>query len=170
MKKLLLILLCLPLVVCASFPVLEDKTNFNNDSCDNIILKNGKEISAKVIEITPELIKYKKCSNLDGPLISIYKNEVLMLRYSNGSKEIFSLAQESPYQEKKFGWGSIVSAICAHIAVVLLILVPFQIVFVLFFSFSAILFGTSSWAKRLWGFGLAGTIVGSLITLLVLLL
>jgi hypothetical protein len=169
MKKLIyLLLLCLPMVVCASFPVLEDKTNLNNDSCDNIILKNGKEISAKVIEITPELIKYKKCSNLDGPLISIYKNEVLMLRYSNGSKEIFSPSQESPYPKKKLGWGSVVSAICAHIAAVLLILLPINSgVFVLFFAITAIFFGTSSFAKRLWGLGLAGTIVG-LITCLVL--
>jgi len=157
MKKLLLILLCLPLVVCASFPVLEDKTNLNNDSCDNIILKNGKEISAKVIEITPELIKYKKCSNLDGPLISIYKSEVLMLRYSNGSKEIFSPSQESPHPKKEYGWGSIVSVGCAQIAVLLLIIAP---EFALLFAIIAILFGISSFSKRLWGFGLAGTIVG----------
>ena len=163
MKKLLLILLCFPIVVCASFPVLENETTIYNDSCDNIILKNGEEISAKVIEILPELIKYKNCSNLDGPLISIYKNEVLMLRYSNGSKEIFSPSQEPPYPKKKLGWGSIVSIICANIAVVLLIFAP---QFALLFSILAILFGTSSFSKRLWGFGLAGTIVGLIVGLL----
>jgi len=85
MKKLLLILLCLPIVVCASFPI----TTFV-EKCDNIILKNGKEISAKVIEITLDYIKYKECTNQDGTTISIYKNEVLMLRYYDGSKEIFN--------------------------------------------------------------------------------
>jgi len=85
MKKLLLILLCLPMIGFASFPI-----NTFVEECDNIILKNGEEISAKVIEITPDYIKYKKCTNQDGPTISIYKHEVLMLIYYDGSKEIFN--------------------------------------------------------------------------------
>ena len=46
MKKLLLILLCLPMIGLASFPI-----NTFFEECDNIILKDGKEISAKVIEV-----------------------------------------------------------------------------------------------------------------------
>ena len=58
--------------------------------CDNIIFKNGDELRAKVIEITQDVVKYKRCDNLDGPLISVNKNEILMIRYKNGAKEIFN--------------------------------------------------------------------------------
>ena len=57
--------------------------------CDNIIYKNGEEVSVKVIEITTDVVKFKRCDNLDGPLISVKKSEILMIRYKNGSKEIF---------------------------------------------------------------------------------
>ena len=90
MKKLLLILLSLPMIGFASFPI-----NSFIEECDNIILKDGKEISAKIIEITPELVKYRKCKKLEGPLISIYKNEILMLRYADGSKDILENDKQS---------------------------------------------------------------------------
>jgi hypothetical protein len=61
-----------------------------NSDCDNIIFKNGDELSAKVIEITTEVVKYKRCDNLEGPLISVSKKEILMIRYKNGTKEIFN--------------------------------------------------------------------------------
>ena len=44
----------------------------------------------KLLKLILILIKYKKCDNLDGPLISIYKSEVLMLRYKDGSKDLFN--------------------------------------------------------------------------------
>ena len=90
MKKLLIILLCLPMVGLASFPVINNlKTYSVLNECDNIILKNGEEVYAKIFEITPEFIKYKKCDKLEGPLISIYKKDILMLRYADGTKDIF---------------------------------------------------------------------------------
>jgi hypothetical protein len=80
----------------ASFPVVNQLTTSSIlEECDIIILKDGKEISAKIIEITPELIKYKKCENQDGPLISIYKYEILMLRYADGSKDILNIDEQS---------------------------------------------------------------------------
>ncbi|HOY40076.1 MAG TPA: porin family protein, partial [Bacteroidales bacterium] len=60
----------------------------NEDSCDMIILRNGEEISAKVLEIGIHEIKFKKCDNLNGPTISILKNDVFMIKYSNGTKEV----------------------------------------------------------------------------------
>ena len=74
MKKLLLILLCLPMI------------GFGQD---NIILFDGEEIVAKIIEININDIKYKKISNLDGPLYTLDKNEVFMIKYANGEKEVF---------------------------------------------------------------------------------
>lgn len=61
----------------------------SNDSCDNIILKDGTEISAKVEEISESIIKYRRCDNLSGPLYSISKSKVFMIKYSNGNKDIF---------------------------------------------------------------------------------
>ena len=58
--------------------------------CDNIIFKNGDELRAKVIEITQDVVKYKRCDNLDGPIISVNKYKILMIRYKNGTKEIFN--------------------------------------------------------------------------------
>ena len=150
----------------ASFPVLDKTTVLYNDSCDNIILKNGEEISAKIIEITPDLIKYKKCRNLDGPLISIYKNEVLMLRYNDGSKDIFSSLEKKEggrvsNESSEVPWGGIMSLFFATIASVSLGLAgPFFIG--LFFSALAIAFGGISFNERLWGFALAGLILGIL--------
>lgn len=57
--------------------------------CDNIILKNGEAINAKVIEITDTEIKYKKCSNLNGPTYSVYKSQVSVIKYINGTEETF---------------------------------------------------------------------------------
>ena len=51
-------------------------------------MKNGDEINAKVLEITDNAIKYKRCDNLDGPLISVSKANVFSIKYSNGTKEI----------------------------------------------------------------------------------
>lgn len=54
----------------------------------DIIVKNDKsEIKSKILEITEELIKYKKSEMLDGPTYSINKTEVFMLLYANGTKE-----------------------------------------------------------------------------------
>ncbi len=57
---------------------------------DYITKKTGDDIKAKVLEITTSEIKYKKFDNLDGPTYSISKSEILMIRYENGTKDIFN--------------------------------------------------------------------------------
>lgn len=59
-------------------------------SQDNIILKNGDEIAAKVIEIGLDEVKYKKYQNLEGPTYTILKSEVFMIKYENGTKDVIS--------------------------------------------------------------------------------
>ena len=79
-----------------SLLVAENKTTFISstlpkmkaDECDVIILRNGQEIKGKVLEIGQSEIKYKDCSNLNGPTISKNKNEVLKINYSNGTSTI----------------------------------------------------------------------------------
>ncbi|HRY31395.1 MAG TPA: hypothetical protein P5531_00310 [Bacteroidales bacterium] len=59
---------------------------------DFIILKNGDEIKAVVKEIGLTEIRYKKFSNPDGPVVVIPKSEVFMIKYKDGSKEVFKQA------------------------------------------------------------------------------
>ena len=95
MKKyyaILIILFTISNLCFAGFPVTEKKSSIAFDvECDNIILKDGNEISSKIIEITPNLIKYRKCGNLEGPLISILRSSILMIRYADGTKDIMNL-------------------------------------------------------------------------------
>lgn len=57
---------------------------------DEIILKTAEEIKAKVTEITPEEIKYKRFDNLNGPTYVIKRSDVFFIKYANGTKEIIS--------------------------------------------------------------------------------
>lgn len=51
---------------------------------------NGQNIIARVLEITPDLIKYKKFNNPDGPLFSVSKSSVHQIIYENGTKDIIT--------------------------------------------------------------------------------
>ena len=66
-------------------------TNFGY-SQDNIILKNGDEIKAKVLEVTTDQIKYKKWDNQEGPTYSAEKSDIFMIQYKNGTKDVFNNA------------------------------------------------------------------------------
>jgi hypothetical protein len=71
------------------------------NECDLITLLNGEEINAKVIEIGIDIIKYVKCENLEGPVIVVRKSEVLMIKYSNGTKDLITTTSaDSKYIEK----------------------------------------------------------------------
>ncbi len=57
---------------------------------DLITKKSGEDIKAKVLEVNQTEIKFKKTDNPDGPTFTISKSEILMIRYSNGTKDIFN--------------------------------------------------------------------------------
>ena len=78
MKRILFVILTLGLFTTTIF------------SQDIITKKTGEDISAKISEVTQTEIKYKKFDNLEGPIFSILKSEVLMIRYENGTKDIFN--------------------------------------------------------------------------------
>jgi len=61
---------------------------------DLITKKNGEDIKAKVLEVTLSEIKYKKYENIDGPIYSLLTKELLIIRYENGTKDLFN--QRSP--------------------------------------------------------------------------
>lgn len=54
---------------------------------DTIVLKNGTEIKAKVLEVSPGQIKYRRQDNLDGPLYTAGTADVLLINYANGTKD-----------------------------------------------------------------------------------
>jgi hypothetical protein len=60
---------------------------------DTIVKNSGEMIPARIIEISPTQIKYKKMDFLDGPLYVENKSDVKMIKYSNGTKEEFTKDQ-----------------------------------------------------------------------------
>ena len=63
---------------------------------DVIVMKTGDEVKSKVLEVGINEIKYKKTDNPDGPTYTIAKSDVFMIKYENGSKEVFSNDQAAP--------------------------------------------------------------------------
>lgn len=66
--------------------------------CDLVTMRNGDEIEVKIMEVNPYDIKYKKCNNLEGPSYTVNKSDVFMIKYSNGTKDVFR-ETESYYEE-----------------------------------------------------------------------
>jgi hypothetical protein len=64
-------------------------------SQDIITTKSGEDILAKILEIGHTEIKYKKFDNPGGPVYVLLKSDVLMIRYDNGTKEIFNQQPKS---------------------------------------------------------------------------
>jgi hypothetical protein len=80
------------------------KLNFNNeDDCAEIIKRDGDIIEAKIIEVGVTEIKYKKCSNLQGPTYNILKSDVFMIKHKNGDKDVFSDESNSSNNSKGSG-------------------------------------------------------------------
>lgn len=63
---------------------------FSSYAQDQILKKDGKKINCKVTEIGISEIKYYSQDNLQGPLYSISKEQVQMIVYENGKKELFN--------------------------------------------------------------------------------
>jgi hypothetical protein len=63
---------------------------FSAYAIDLIVLRDGNIIEAKVTEISPSEIRYKRSNHLDGPTIVIPRATVLSIRYDNGKVEIFN--------------------------------------------------------------------------------
>ena len=59
-------------------------------SQDILTYKNGTEAKVKVIEVTSSEVKFKRYDNIDGPLYTVLKSDLFMIKYENGTKEVFS--------------------------------------------------------------------------------
>ncbi len=79
MKGIIFLILTIVLAVNISF------------SQDVISMKDSGDSQVKIIEITPIEILYKRFDNLDGAVLSIFKSEVLSVRYENGTRDLFNV-------------------------------------------------------------------------------
>jgi hypothetical protein len=71
--------------------------SINAHTQDLIIKKNGDELTVKVIKITETEIEYRRSDQGDsGPVYSIKKAEVLLIKYANGTKDVFNSSASSP--------------------------------------------------------------------------
>lgn len=66
---------------------------------DVITTKDGDEIYAKVIKIGESEIEYKKWSNLEGPVYTLKTNNIFMVKYENGEKDVFKLSPTEDVKE-----------------------------------------------------------------------
>ena len=70
---------------------------------DLITLRDGTDIEAKVLQVSPDEIKYKRTDNPDGPEFFLPTADVLLIRYANGANQVFDQARKpatpapSPY-------------------------------------------------------------------------
>lgn len=63
---------------------------FNNTFAQDVVrFKNGKEIQVKILEMTEEVVSYKKWSYLEGPTINAPMSKVVSITYANGETEVF---------------------------------------------------------------------------------
>jgi hypothetical protein len=71
----------------------------STNTFDAILLKDGNEVKAKVLEITDQQIKYKDFDYQSGPTRNISISEVLLIIYENGQKEFFN--KKNPSSKKQ---------------------------------------------------------------------
>jgi hypothetical protein len=64
--------------------------SFNLFSQDIITKKNGEDIKAQVLEVTDTEVKYKKFEQASGPTYTASKKDIVLIRYQDGSKDLFS--------------------------------------------------------------------------------
>ncbi len=81
-----------------SFPPRKTVLVQNTDTCDKIVFRDGTELMAKILEVSQDEIRYKKCEMPEGPFFVSRKTDIFMISYANGSKEVFRepVAQAAP--------------------------------------------------------------------------
>ena len=75
----------------------EDSSNMIKAQ-DTLSMRSGENILVKVIEVGTSEVKYRKLDNLNGPIFSILKSDLLTIKYENGTKDDFSSVKK---EEKK---------------------------------------------------------------------
>ena len=63
---------------------------------DLIVKTDATKVEAKVTEITPEAVRYKRFSNPDGPTYVLPVADISYIQYANGEKEVFKASGTIP--------------------------------------------------------------------------
>ncbi len=66
------------------------------DAQDLITKKTGEDIRAIVLEVGISEVRYRNYDNQGGPVYVLAKKDILLIRYQNGSKDIFPEALQEP--------------------------------------------------------------------------
>ena len=56
---------------------------------DTIVFRNTDTVLAKVTEVTPNSVSYKRWDNIDGPIYTINRTDIACINYQNGQKDVF---------------------------------------------------------------------------------
>lgn len=70
-----------------------------------ITLKSGEAIKAKILEVSPDEIKYKKFDDINGPTLVIPKSDVVIVQYENGTKNTLNSEKTFPSFAEKTNKG-----------------------------------------------------------------
>lgn len=57
--------------------------------CDQLVMRNGDLVDAKILEVGVDEIRYKRCNRDDGPDYVVSKSDALSIRFANGDIERF---------------------------------------------------------------------------------
>ena len=78
---------------------------------DVMIRKDGSEVLAKILEINPNEVSYKRFDNQDGPVYWEKKKDILKIKYANGTEDIFVQVLQQDEPVKKFRYSGLVELI-----------------------------------------------------------
>lgn len=142
--------------------------------CQTIVFTNGVEAKVTLEKITTSVIKYRRCDLEHGPLITVNKDDVYKIIYSNGEEDIIThegakrLNSNTESTGAKFEGYGLISFIAG--------IVGFFVAGIIFGP-TAIIFGIISVAlsssdKREYkgkAFGVIGLLLGVLVTMIMIL-
>lgn len=96
------------------------RNSINETDCDVIVLRNGEELNAKILEVTPTEIKYKKCVEGNSVVYTKLKSDVFQIKYGDGSKDFMgneNAASEVSDENKKTHWAAITGMVTGILGV-----------------------------------------------------
>lgn len=77
------------------------KLGLDPKDCDRIIKTDGEELDVVIVNVGPERIRYKKCDFQNGPTRSIRKEDIFMIKYADGKKEVLTDIEELKDRKSK---------------------------------------------------------------------
>ncbi len=78
---------------------------------DVIVKLTGDELPVHIVEVTPDMVKYHRADNPQGPLFSVFKRDVFMVRYANGTKDVFGTPAPAPARVPDYNYSPAISTV-----------------------------------------------------------